>query len=531
MVNYQKAIETSQDELTRAQSYYRMGLIYQNNLNETQNALQAFTNLVSEYSGSQHSTIRDMVSDAMVRRSDLLIKTGNLEAAITEAQKARDMALADANIPIAQKLQAQYQLSYMLALKTDKIRQSLQNQVPTEEYKNSVRETASAYAQIYELAQPLDQLEQSSRAFVMHSLFQSGQLYYFLRFQSDLQNAIPLLETFVKLADQGYFKGVAQDSEIQKNVRDALTYVGSSYFELARMAELDPMIFNQAAATFKDLVRRFPKDEDAPLWQYQAGESFYAAQDYVTAIQEYEKVRQMDVQHESAADSLYAMATCYQLIADMAESQGDVKNRDANLSKVYELNEILANEYPDSQYAPDAFINVGNNYFNQGSNTDISSEERERFYRLALEAYQRASELPGIKPESQRLAKEYIVETEDLLTRDIYTRGKDMLDSAKLLADEARNQKLMDVIKVFEDLAEQFPNAPLADIGYIQIAESYVVMENWEKAMEAYKYLLDKYPINKPAPYEQVQQARDYAEKRYTEIFVYLKSLEVHEGN
>ena len=126
--------------------------------------------------------------------------------------------------------------------------------------------------------------------------------------------------------------------------------------------------------------------------------------------------------------------------------------------------------------------------------------------------------------------EQYITETEDLITRDIYMRGKEMLDKAKLLPAEAQRQKLLDVIKVFKDLAAQFPNAPLADIGYIQIAECYVLMEEWQKAMDAYKYLLDKYPINRPSANDQVNQARDYAEKRYTEIFVYLESLKAQGG-
>lgn len=75
--SYKKAIPRLKNRLTRAQSYYQQGLIYQDKLNppDLEKALEVFQILISEYSASGNPSLDSMVADANIRSSEILGKT------------------------------------------------------------------------------------------------------------------------------------------------------------------------------------------------------------------------------------------------------------------------------------------------------------------------------------------------------------------------------------------------------------------------------------------------------------------------
>ena len=77
-MSYQNAIELVEDTLIKAQSYYRIGLIYQDQLKQPSKALETFQTLIGEYSGSDNTNIASMVADAGIRRSTLYVELGTL---------------------------------------------------------------------------------------------------------------------------------------------------------------------------------------------------------------------------------------------------------------------------------------------------------------------------------------------------------------------------------------------------------------------------------------------------------------------
>ena len=393
LLNYQNALQLSNDPIIKAQSHYRSGLIYQEKLNQLDKALASYETLVSDYSNETDSNIEAMVADSGIRKSDLYVKLGRLDDAVSEAMDALKVAKTR-----AQKVSAQYNLGFLYF---DKARSIYSDEVGTDlqPYIDASREAANAYFDVSEAAGQLKKGERLN-VYVQNALFQAGQIWYSLgsgiKLPEDLQSAIPALKRFVEYNDQGLF---ASSAELTTNVETTLTYIGSSYFELGRMqvgidSELTDKavgLFEQGADGFKELVRRFPKAKDAPLWQYQAGESYYAAQKYPEAIAEYGKVRAIDPKHESASESLYAMATCYQFLSEEA---GDDQDAQAQWhSKLYETNEVLIENYPNSPYTADALINLGNKFYNQGSNSDIGNAERIQLYQLAVEKYQQAMDI------------------------------------------------------------------------------------------------------------------------------------------
>ena len=72
--SYQKAIPRLRNPLIMAQSYYRLGLIYQDKLDppDENKALEMFQTLVSEYGNSENPSTVSIVADAHIRLSELL---------------------------------------------------------------------------------------------------------------------------------------------------------------------------------------------------------------------------------------------------------------------------------------------------------------------------------------------------------------------------------------------------------------------------------------------------------------------------
>ena len=76
-----------------------------------------------------------------------------------------------------------------------------------------------------------------------------------------------------------------------------------------------------------------------------------------------------------------------------------------------QANEVLAAEYPNSQYTADALINIGNKYYNAGSESELEQAERIRLYQMAIENYQKADQYAryrwGVKIDCPRLSQRH----------------------------------------------------------------------------------------------------------------------------
>jgi len=568
VLNYQNAANLAEDVLTKAQSRYREGLIYydEKKMEDQEKALLAFDTLINEFGGEQDDNTQAMISDARARRADLYDKLGRLDDALAGAESARTEAMASPKATLTQKIQAQYQVGLL----TFKKARSFYNEdegAYNKEYKETSRKAVDAYIQALTIAtqgQPIEQVPQDALVYVRYSLYQASQIAYAIHFQPDLKRMTPILETFIQYVDKGLFGDPKKDGELSEHLKTALNFLATGNFDLARMAygeweelankdepsaaELDAKVkeidkyYGKAANVFKQLVKRFPNEADTPVWQYQAGESFIAVADvylrngvnaaaakaYRDALMEYEKVPQLNPNHEMAPDALFAISTCYQKLSEN-ETTPPAQKKEFD-SKVYELNAKLANDYPNSQYAADAFINVGNNYYNQANAPNLSEEKKEEAYKFAVENYRKALKVPSITPQSKATAEEYLRDTEITLAEGIRLRARNMFAYARdNLKDEAKVKGIRETIAVLEDLVKNYPNTYSADIAYDQIGDAYTELEEWNNAMKAYETLINKY-ARKKAVLTDVMDAVEYAKRQYTKVFNYTLSLEVHES-
>ncbi|MXV82572.1 tetratricopeptide repeat protein [Candidatus Poribacteria bacterium] len=545
LMSYQNAIELVEDDLVKAQSYYRIGLIYQDQLKQPSKALETFQTLIGEYSGSANTNVASMVADAGIRRSTLYVELGRLDEAITEAVEALDRTKGNPNASVAEKAAAQYNLGFLYS---DKARSLFSTEAGTDlkPYIDASRNAAGAFFEVASIAAPVEKADkQTVIPYVQNSLFQSGQIYYSVgigvKLPQDLVSALSPLTTFVSYVDKGLFP---KSDALRKNTETALNYTAASNFELGRMqvgmdgemSEKAVSYFTAAGDVFRDMVRRYPSANDAAFWQYHVGESYYAAQQFEKAITEYEKVRTVNKTHKSAAESLYAISTCAQLLSEAAEKAGDEDAKQRWYDRLFEANEVLAAEYPNSQYTADALINIGNKYYNAGSETELEQAERIRLYQMAIENYQKAINTPGIGGESKSTAQGYLNDTANALAFYEYEVATDLLNESKLARGEEQKPAVEAAIAEYQKIIEAYPGTKYADLGLVQIGEAYMVLADsddayFNDALDYFNRLWAKYETTPPVD-TKVNQALTYAISQVQTIISYMQSnnLEIRGG-
>ena len=545
LMSYQNAIELVEDALVKAQSYYRIGLIYQDQLKQPAKALDTFQTLIGEHSGSDDSNIASMVADAGIRRSTLYVELGRLDEAIAEAVETLDRTKGNPSASVAEKAAAQYNLGFLYS---DKARSLFSTEAGTDlqPYIDASRNAAGAFFEVTSIAAPVEQADkQTVIPYVQNSLFQSGQIYYSVgigvKLPQDLTSALTPLTTFVSYVDKGLFP---KSDGLRKNAETALNYTAAANFELGRMqvgidgemSEKAVSYFIAAGNVFRDMVRRYPSANDAAFWQYHVGESYYAAQQFEKAIEEYEKVRNVNMTHKSAAESLYAISTCAQLLSEAAEKSGDEEARQRWYDRLFEANEVLAAEYPNSQYTADALINIGNKYYNAGSEQTLEQAERIRLYQMAIENYQNAINTPGIGAESKSTAQGYLNDTANALAFYEYEVATNLLNESKLAKGDEQKPAVEAAIAEYQKIIEAYPGSKYADLGLVQIGEAYMVLADsddayFNDALDYFNRLWAKYETTPPVD-TKVNQALTYAISQVQTIISYMQAnnLEIRGG-
>ena len=545
LMSYQNAIELVEDPLTKAQSYYRMGLIYQDKLKQADKALEIFQTLIGEHSGSENANIASMVADAGIRRSTLYVELGRLDEAITEAVEALNRTKSNPNASVAEKAAAQYNLGFLYS---DKARSLFSNAPGTDlqPYIDMSRQAANTFFEVNTIAAPVEKADKKTVIpYVQNSLFQAGQISYSVgisvKLPEDLVNALGPLAMFVNYVDKGLFP---KSDLLSKNTETSLNYLAAANFELGRMqvgmdgemSEKAVNYFVASADVFRDMVRRYPNAKDAAYWQYHVGESYFASQQFENAIAEYEKVRQVNKNHTSAPESLYAISTCAQLLSEAAEAAGDTDAQQRWYDRLFAANELLAAEYPNSKYTADALINIGNKYFNAGSEEDIEQSARIGLYQQAIEHYQKAINTPGIGAESKSTGQGYLNDTANALAYYEYDVANQLLNEAKLANGDEQKTQVEASVAGFKNIIEAYPTSKYADLGLVQIGEAYMVLADsddayFNDALEHFNRLWAKYEVTPPAD-PKVNSALSYAQNQVQVILSYMRAnnLEIREG-
>ncbi len=541
LLHYQRATELA-GELIKAQSYYRMGLVYQEKVKQFEKALEVFKTLIAEYSTSDNSSVASMVADASLRSSEVLVGLGRSEEAIATTLSAVERYKTDPNATVLQKVQTQYNLGFLYSGKGRTLYP--EGDIPAgfdmKPYIETSGLAAAAFYEVGKIAAPIEEADKKTIIpYVERSLFQAGQIYYSLgvgyKRYEELLSSIEPLSDFIKYADASVFPA---SKELSDNLVTALNYLASANFDLGRMQvgldeEMSPKAvayFATSAKAFNDLVKRYPSDPDAALWQYQAGEAYYTTEQFEKAIVEYDKVRRINKSHEKAPESLYAIATCYQYLSEEAKDAGDAEAEKRYLDKLFETNEILVKEFQNSKFAGEAFINIGNKHYNSALDKELEATEKNRLFRLAIENYDRALASPGLSAESKGTAQSFRSETASYLAFGEYTHAENSLKKAQ------RSLKKSDIeaaIELFKAIARDYPTTKYGDLAYGSLGQLYTMLADKEESYFAdahyyFRVLPKKYNEIQPSD-PKVRDAIEYCNRKATEILEYMKANDIPE--
>lgn len=527
VIHYEEAIKSGTSDEVTARALYYMGVLYSKQLKDDDKALAALQDLVTKYSSEEGADIKMMVTDANLRIPELLVALGKFGDAVTRARQVRDDALAGSDIE--EKVNAQYQLAYLLGEQASQASESGSTDPELS------REASVEYVKVYEIAKQSDNAD--IKALASASLYNAGYLLYGVGQYEDYISSVNAFENFVK------------DFPKSENYSAALEYLGFASYEAARL-KADLSQFAKTAKYFLRFAKEYSSRDGAAIAQFYAGEAYFAAGGghqgnaddatdpnekaketslaldvYGKAALAYKGVADKFPSSEQAPEALYLMATCqYQiseLLTDAAEKQKAVDEMGATYRE-------LAEKYPQSEHAAKAFLSVGNDYYNQAAQANLSMEDRAKLYRLSLDNYEKALQVPGIDAKTSMTVEGFARETRELLARDIYSIGAALVPLATQ-AKESANE----AIPYFDEVIEKFPKTEYADLSYVQLGMCYEYLDKWEDSEKAYGSLIKRYTDangNPIAPFAQsVTQAVQYARRRKGEILAYRLQLRAQE--
>ncbi|MEO2006326.1 MAG: outer membrane protein assembly factor BamD, partial [Candidatus Poribacteria bacterium] len=528
ITNYSLAAEVGGESDFAAQALYRAGVLLTEaaaagEAGAVERAIEKFEALQTGFSNSADSQVQLMVADGGVRASDLYVQTGNIATALTKAVEARDRSVSTGDI--VQMVQAQYQVANLRSRQARAMFDNAEGSANVA-YKQASRESVQDYLQVAEYAEPIAQAPQNARVFVGPALYQAGVISYAVHGPVDLPIAAEVLPRFVTLADNGHV--TAEPVEIQT----ALYYAGVTNYDLARGSEMDPALFALSAQHLQTLVNRYPNSEDSGLWQYQVGEAFFAAQQFEEALPAYIAVADNYPKHPNAAESLYSAAACY---GNLGAGEEDEDKAEAWSSQVFGVYERLASAYPESEYAADAFISVGDARYND--TIELADDDPLKIEKLgeALDLYRGVLELESASEQSKNTVLGYIKDTEELLAALEYG-FVELRYNAALTAISGTTptpeqaQFVLTAIEDFDTLATKYPTSESAQVALVQMGDGYVQLERWQDAIAAFSRLTAFYTdasgIRITPPNPNLDRALRRSEGQIIAITQYLRQMQ-----
>lgn len=193
--------------------------------------------------------------------------------------------------------------------------------------------------------------------------------------------AISFFEKLVTDIEKGRYQHWGnEDGMLEKRHQEALEKLAEIDFKRGKYS--DPK--NKGAAEkYYDLTQKFPQAQERDKWYYQCGKSYFKAQKYLTAFSKYDKVLEINTQSEYADDALNGMIViCYEKPQNSSASLSHISISDfrsivGNLTYIskkyqklqnannilydvyYTLNLEMVSTFPDSEFTPASYINMG----------------------------------------------------------------------------------------------------------------------------------------------------------------------------
>lgn len=213
---------------------------------------------------------------------------------------------------------------------------------------------------------------------------------------------------------------------------------------------------DDAVAVRRQFIKQFPDHEKVPQTQYEIAESYYNAERFDLAIQEYNHTIKDHPKSEYAVTAAYNKAWCFYRMGDSL--------------KMVESFERFVRSFPSSDKAPDAQFSIGDYYYN-----NKQYEKAKNAYRAVVERY----------PEYARVqeAKDLVHELDQINSYQDYAKAMSLFDA----------QNFAGAIPMLEEVIKKYPDADIRYAAEANIASSYSELGNKKKALEMFSRIIEKY--------------------------------------
>ena len=283
--------------------------------------------------------------------------------------------------------------------------------------------------------------------------------------------------------------------------------LGKHYFDKAD--------YEQAIRVFEEVLEAEPHAEISAKALYWMGESAFRLERIDEAISYYRRAADNYPETATAPIALYAVA-----VAEVQRQRYDA---------AADAFELLANRYPNSSYAQNIGLALAEVYYELGDYQRTVSEIEKRLSSLAGDAKERAVFLlaesynqlrdnnnaiiyyrrivegnpdsPYYRRALYGLAWNYHFEGAYQWAADEFEHVRDGYDdelAAKATYYAAVNHKLASNTEaatgLFLQVADQWPDSPLADHALFELGMTYYALNQWKRANEIFARLLRSYP-------------------------------------
>ncbi|NUN70631.1 MAG: tetratricopeptide repeat protein [Bacteroidetes bacterium] len=244
------------------------------------------------------------------------------------------------------------------------------------------------------------------------------------------------------------------------------TYTGDANIQTALLNRAVSLAaigrIDESVAVRRQFIQQFPQDERVPQTQYDIAESYYNAERFDLAIQEYNHTIKYHPKSEYAVTAAYNKAWCFYRMGDSL--------------KMVESFERFVKTFPSSDKAPDAQFSIGDYYYN-----NKEYEKAKNAYRVVVDkypAYARVQE-----------AKDLVHELDQINSYQDYAKAMTLFDT----------QNFAGAIPMLEDVIKKYPDADIRYAAEANIASAYSELGNKKKALEIFNRIIEKYSGNSKA--------------------------------
>ena len=236
------------------------------------------------------------------------------------------------------------------------------------------------------------------------------------------------------------------------SIKEAKYFRAHSYYEAGN--------WQQAHNFYKQYSSSYPGDPLAAETQYFASESMFNMKDYNKAVNEYRIVYQRFPNTDYAAQAMYNEGWAYYELKQ--------------IDKMIETFKKLADKYPKSSFAGDGIFTIGDYYYNS------------KDYLKSAEAY---SELVSKFPNYPKVeeAKTLLYDLSQINSYLEYEQAMKYFDA----------RKYEKAIEELTKLYNKYPDASIVVGCQVNIAASFEMLEEYRKAAEWYKKIIDRYSSSK----------------------------------